>query len=211
MRFFRRGSAAIAVLSALALLAVGSPTRAATPGIRFEDPVGDSIDTRASMDIVAVSVGIKPMAPRNTPSLVVTWELSAPPESTGAAYEFYGETEACGSFHAAYRAGTAYNIVFGEVAGLGISTHQVSVDCGSPPDETGSTTTFVQLMTAVKDNTVTMWTPISGLPKQFPRSGQMTDLRAFSQFADPVTGILGNGALGLEANDEATTEKVWSY
>lgn len=212
MRLAQRVTGAAVVLSVLVLLAVGSPSRAATTGLRFEDAVGDSLDTRASMDIVAASVEIKPMAPRNTPSLTVTWELAGPPEATGASYEFSGKTEKCGTFRAAYRAGTVYNIVFGDVAGLGISTHQVSVGCGSPPDDTtGSTTTFVEFRVAVKGNTVTMWTPISGLPKDFPRTGEMTDFQAFSQFADPVTGIIGNGSLGQEPNDEAVTDKVWSY
>ena len=200
------------ILSVLSLLAVGTPGRAATSGVRFEDPAGDSLDTRASMDLLAASVEIKPMAPRNTPSLVVTWDLAGPPESTGAAYEFTGETESCGSFNAAYRAGTAYNIVFGDTLGMGISTHQMSVGCGSPPDDTtGSTTTFVEFMVQAKGNTLTMWTPLSGLPKDFPRSGEMTGLRAFSQLAEPGTGIIGNGSLGLEPNDEATTDKVWTY
>lgn len=164
------------------------------------------------MDIVAASIEIKPMAPRNTPSLVVTWELSAPPESTGAAYEFSAEVAGCGTLTAAYRAGTAYNIAFGDVAGLGISTHQMFVGCGSPPDETtGSTSTLVDHMIAVKGNSVSMWTALPGLPKDFPRSGEMSSLRAFSQFADPVTGIIGNGSLGLEPNDDVTTDKVWAY
>src|SRR5688500_12976211 len=79
MRSGRRGSAAVAVMSVLSLFAIGAPTQAATAGLRFEDAAGDSLDTRASMDIVAASIEIRPMAPRNTPSLVVSWELSAPP------------------------------------------------------------------------------------------------------------------------------------
>ena len=164
------------------------------------------------MDIVAASIEIKPMAPRNTPSLVVTWELAGPPESTGATYDFSAEVDGCGTLTAAYRAGTAYNIVFGEVAGMGISTHQMFVGCGSPPDDaTGSTSTLVEHTISTKGNTISMWTSLAGLPKDFPRTGEMSELRAFSQFAEPVTGIFGNGSLGLEPNDEATTDLVWSY
>lgn len=209
MTFFRRGFAAVVVLSLVTM--AGAPVRSADSSLRFEDAQGDSLDTRASMDLLAASIEMKPMAPRNTPSLVVTWELAAAPEPTGVSYEFNGELPGCGVFSAAFRPGTAYNIVFGETLGMGISTHQMYVGCGSPPSDTGSTATFVDLMTSVKGNTVTMWTALSALPKEALAEGEMSQLRAFTQMAEPATGIFGNGSLGLEPNDEATTDQVWNF
>lgn len=209
MGSFRRGWVAVVVLSVLSLLALGTPAQAA--GVRFVDDAGDALDTRASMDIVAASIEIKPMAPRNTPSVVVTLELAGPPEPTGASYEFAGDLASCGGFGAALRQGTAYNVVFGDIAGLGISTHQMWVECGSPPTDTGSTWTFVDLMTSVTGNTITMWSAVANFPKEFAADGEMTGLRAFTQVADPAVGIIGNAYVGATPHDEAATDQTWDY
>lgn len=205
-------SARIATLLALVVVlgASGLPARSADT-VKFTDPAGDALDGRASMDIVSAEIGIKPLPPRATPSLYVTLELAAPAEPTGAAYEFVGEIAGCGGFGAAARQGTAYNIVFGEALGLGISTHQMRFACGEPPDETGDTSTFVDLMTEFKDNKVTMWTAVNNIPKEARATGVMTGLRAFTQVVEPATGIVGNGSLGLEPHDEATTAKPWKF
>ncbi len=194
-------------VGSLAVLAgsLALPAPAAGEKVRFDDPAGDAIGGGA-LDILAASVEMKPMAPKATPSIVVTWELAAPPQATAATYSFEGELEGCGKFSAAFRQGTVYNVVFGEALGLGISTHQFYVDCGSPPTETGSTATFVDLMTRVDGNTIQMWTAVANLPKE-ARSGKVIGLRAFTQISEPVTGIFGNSALG----DEATTSKTFSY
>lgn len=203
----RFGTMLVAVL--LMAGASATPSTAAGERVRFDDPAGDAIGGD-SLDILAASVEVKPMAPRSTPSVVVTWELAAPPQPTAATYAFEGELEGCGKFSAAFRQGTVYNIVFGDTLGFGISTHQFYVGCGSPPDETGSTATFVDLMIRVDGNTIEMWTPLANLPEE-ARSGTVTGLRAYTQLSEPVTGIIGNGSLGLPPNDEATTERSFTY
>ena len=201
MSFFRRGSAAVVLLSVLSLLAVGTPSRAAE-ALRFEDPAGDQLDARASMDIVAVALEVKPMAPRNTLSLVTTIELAAPPETAAVSYDLAATVPGCGYFNSNYRPGAIWAAQFGQV-------NQYFMECGSPEGTGTGTSTAVDARVVVEGNKVIIWAPLAAFPKEVLAAGELTDISASTQLAEPLMGILGNGV--LVPTDEAETDKSWKF
>lgn len=201
MRTFRRGSAAVALLSVLLLLAVGTPARAAEP-LRFSDAAGDQLDARGSMDVVSVSLEVKPMAPRNTMSLVTTIELAAPPESMMASYDLNATVPGCGYFSSNYRPGSIWAQQFGQV-------NQYFMECGSPEGTGTGTSTAVDARVVVEGNKVVIWAAVTAFPKEVLAAGELTDISASTQIADPLMGIMGNSL--AVPTDEATTDKSWRF
>lgn len=202
MRTFRGGTAAIALLSVVSLLLLGSPAKAAAP-MRFEDPAGDQLDVRSSMDIVGVALEIKPMAPRNTISMVTTIELAAPPETMMASYDFSATVPECGYFNANYRPGAIWAQQFGQV-------NQYFMECGSPEGTGTGTSTAVDARVEVDGNKVIIWAALSAFPKEVQAAGELTGIGASTQIAEPLMGIMGNATLQVPT-DEATTDKSWRF
>lgn len=195
---------ALALLCATALLAVVAAPAHAGP-YTAKDDTGDSLDTRASMDIVSVTYESKPMAPRDTPSLVITLELAGAPEAAGTSYDVHTEVEGCGYFQMTYAPGTIL-----QAAGIGGDT-SFFMECGSAPDSTGSTATLLDGSRRIDGNKITVWIPLGALPKELRGGGTMTDLLAYTQVADPIFGIIGNGSVGLPSTDELVAPMNWTF
>ncbi len=195
---------ALAVFCAAALLTVAAAPANAGP-FNAKDDTGDSLDTRASTDIISVTYEVKPMAPRDTPSLVVTLELAAPPEAALTSYDVHTQIEGCGYFQMTYAPGNLF-----QAAGIGGDT-SFFMECGSPADSTGSTATLLDGSRRIDGNKFTAWIPLGGLPKELRGGGTMTELNAYTQFADPVFGIIGNGSVGLPPTDELVADMKWKF
>lgn len=201
MGFLRRGSIAIIVLAVLSVLVGGMPARAAEP-LHFEDAAGDQLDARASMDIVAVALEVKPMAPRNTISLVTTIELAAPPETMAVSYDLAATVPGCGYFNANYRPGAIWASQFGQV-------NQYFMECGSPEETGTGTSTAVDARVEVKGSKVIIWAPMSAFPKEVQAAGELTEISAATQTTEPLMNIMGNSLVA--PTDEATTDKSWRF
>lgn len=201
MRFFRRGCAAILVLSLVAL--VGPPARA-VEALRFEDPAGDQLDARGSMDLVSVTLEVKPMAPRNTLSMVTTFELSAPAEQLMVSYDMSSTIPGCGSFSASYRPGTLL------ATAAGSQLNQYFMNCGFPETTGTGTAGSVPASAKLDGNKVIVWAAMSAFPKEIIEGAELTNISATTQVSEPVFGIIGNSAI-LAPTDEATTDKSWRF
>lgn len=155
------------------------------------------------MDIVSVTLEVKPMAPRKTESLVTTIELAAPPEAMLASYDFAATVPGCGYFNANYRPGALWAQQFGQV-------NQYFMECGSPEGAGTGTSTAVNASVEVDGNKVIIWAAVAAFPKEVRAAGELTEISASTQIAEPLMGIMGNATLQAPT-DEATTDKSWRF
>ena len=198
----RRLRPAALVFAALAILFAGS-AQAATP-LTYSDEPGDALDGRASMDIVRVTHDLRQVNKSGPPSLVFEMELAAPPEAELASYYVMTEIEGCGRFYASFRPGS---VVFGTA--LGIAPADFYHSCA---DADGA---ILDGSFRVDGNILRWGLALDGLPKDQRAGITLSSLQAFTQIAEPATGIIGTGWLdGNHAPakiDAATTDQTWSY
>ncbi|HUR50118.1 MAG TPA: hypothetical protein VMY88_11410 [Acidimicrobiales bacterium] len=190
------------VFAALALLFAGSAQAAPAA---YSDDAGDSLDTRPSMDIVGVSYDVRQVNKSGPPSLVVEMELAGPPEGQLASYETRAQVEGCGYFQTSYAPGTLF------VSALGSSPASFFMECGSAPDSTGSTATLLDAQFRIDGNKLRWAIAMDSIPKELRGGTTFSELNAFTQIAEPVSGIFGTGSDLPLPMDEAATDKTWSY
>lgn len=204
MRTMRRISGVVAIVLLVGLSAVGSmPVRAAVSPLDYEDPAGDALDTRASMDILKVTHDVRQINKTGPPSLVYELTLGAPPESQLVTYGMEGDAGPC-FVDAAFRPGT----VFTQVVGTGAA--QFFVGCEGMESE------LIDAKSLIKGNVLTMSIALDSLPKPAREAGELKNLYSFTQTAEPVTGIFGNGDQdlgmpGVLPTDSATTDKTFNF
>jgi hypothetical protein len=96
-----------------------------------------------------------------------------------------------------YAPGTA----FAAVVGPGT----VFMECGSAPDETGSTATLLTPKVTAVGDTITWFLPLKTLPKEIKAGSVITDFAAFTDVVEPVLGSLGTSELVPQASVDAAT------
>ena len=198
MKRFRIASVIVAVLAVLCAGSVQAGTE-----LKYTDETGDALDGRASMDIVSVTHDIRQVNKTGPKSLVFEMELAAPPEMQLASYYVMTEIEGCGSFYASFRPGA---VVFGAAGIAGADFYHSCADAdGAILDGQFRL-----------DGKILRWAlALDSLPKSQRSGVTLGGLQAFSQIAEPATGIIGTGWLdGTHAPakiDAATTDKTWSF
>lgn len=200
MRSFLTGLLVVAAVGG----GLGVPAQAKGP-VTYTDKKGDALDGRASMDIVRVTHDLQQINKAGPKSLVFEMELAAPPESQLVSYYVMTRIEGCGRFYASYRPGA---VVFGTA---GIAPANFFHACGKGPGDGA-----ILRGTFRVDKNVLRWSvALDSLPKDQRTSLKLTELEAFTQIAEPATGIIGTGWLdGIHAPakiDHATTDKTWSF
>ena len=176
------------------------PVRAAAP-LTFEDPAGDALDTRPSMDILKVTYEVRQVNRTGPPSLVTQLTLAAPPEGQLATYSMDAEAGPECFIDATYRPGRLWT-----EAGVAPAA-EFYVGCGSDA-------AFVPAKMDIKDNVITLSVAMDSLPKQAREAGELTGLYAFSMTSEPALGLYGNGYIDGPGNlptatDSATTDQTF--
>lgn len=190
------------VLVAGLLIGGALPVRAAT-ALSYDDPAGDALDTRASMDIVKVTYDIRQINKSGPPSLVVELELAGPPEAQLATYDIQSTAGESCFVDAGFRPGTVVT-----QAGL-IPAAQFYLGCNGD-------NAFVAAKSLIKGNVLTMSIAMDSLPKPIRELGVLSELYAFSMTAEPAVGLYGNGYIDLIGNlptptDSATTDQTFKF
>jgi hypothetical protein len=195
-----------AVLIAVAtLVAAAAPAPAASPKLLLTDPAGDALDARPSMDIVNLSFEVKKVKPTDPkPSLIIAMELAAPPEKQLVSYDVWATIPECGSFNATYAPGTVLS-----ANPNGPSPPSTVFICNGSSSETDSLDLHHPKFSITK-NTLTWTIALDYFSKQAREGGTLTEIRGQTQFAEPLTGIMGNAALGLPT-DDVLTDKEFAF
>lgn len=211
MRLVRPALVALSI-AAVAVASSASAGGPASPStLTFTDPAGDHVPTNAGNDILSVTYTtsgvIGPKAKGKglgkgnlayTPkALVVTMKLAGPPSAVlGTLYEVDAVTSGCGDLLLYFTPGVDGS------GGL--------VDCGSEPDELGSTTTSLDVEPEVQGSTVTWTLPFSMLPKEVSVGSRISEFVAYSTQTDPVTGVIGPYLFTSGLNyDNATSDATY--
>ena len=203
-RFGLVTAAGIAVLAATFL----APTAIAAPLV-VEDPAGDALDARPEMDIVSVTFESKRRNPRNTPSLVVTIELAGPiDKSTATAVSYNVDTEVpgCGYLNFTWSPGTLLE------GGPGTGAYsKLTTNCGGEPDSTGDGTyRGIDAKAELDGNKLILWSSLESLTEEVRDVGEITNIEATTENAEPATGIIATGIVGV-GTDEATSDAIWRF
>ncbi len=195
-------AALVATAAAAVLLGSSASAAAPAPSLTYQDPAGDSASVTGSADILAVSYSTsgtgkgKAYVAKN---LVVTMTLGAPPTSDGTTlYEVEATLPGCGSFSMSYIPGAR----LGGVNGF--------AQCGSEPDETGSTGTLFGFSAVVSGKTLTYRLPFKDLPGKLRVGDELYLLNAKTDLVEPVFGLIGPGTIGLPLYDTAKTSKFYT-
>ena len=173
------------------------PVRAVTP-VSYADPAGDQVDLRPSMDILKVSWDVEHTGLGGRPRLVVEMTLAAPPEKQLVNYTASGKVSTGCYVKASYRPGTVFTAVAAE------PSSQFAVGCQESIHR-------VNARSGIKDGVITMSIPLGSIPKSFRDKGELTELLATTEIAEPLSGILGTGLWGTGPADEATTNQTFRY
>ena len=197
--------ALVAVGCAAVALAAPSSAASAPAKVAFSDPAGDALATQKTYDITDVlvtstgttstkKVGKKTVTTYTPKAILVKLTVAGSFATTaGANYEVDLDVAGCGYANFTYTPGA-------------ISEGGLFTECGSPADETGSTSTLYDAPPTVSGKTVTWQLPLSALSKEFKPGVLLSDIRALAAQNDPVFGIIGAGALAAEGNfDNAST------
>jgi hypothetical protein len=151
----------------------------------YTDAAGDSLPPQGSTDIVKVSYETsgegkgKKYVPK---LLVVTMELAGPPATQFVSYEMRQEVSGCGYLSFLYTPGGS------QADGI------ISSACYEPEPTTGSPN-IVLFSPKVDGNKVIWRVNLVILPKPVKLGATFSGLTAMTQYAEPVTGILGTGIL----------------
>ena len=170
------------------------PVQAATP-LTIDDPAGDALDGRGSMDILKLGFDVRQVNKSGPPSLVFELTLADPPETQLASYNIDTKAGDC-RLDASWRPGTLL-----VEAGL-FPAGQFSVACG---DEIG---TLIGAKMGSKDNVISMSLAMDSVPKPMRQAGALEGIYAFTQTAEPVFGVIGNGYSDGIGNTPTPTDSV---
>lgn len=210
MRRSTRLSLALAGAAAVAMAPLASAGTSAPNTLVVPDATGDVLAAQTAYDITGVTytttgttetrkVGKKKVAVYTPKDLVVTMNLAAPPSTNPTSlYQVNVETGSCGGLQLYY----APSLVLEGSGGL--------VSCGSEPDETGSTTTFLDVVPQLKGNSIVFTMSIKGLPKEMKAGSTLSGTTAFTTIVEPVTGIFGPYQVDPAASyDTATSDATF--
>lgn len=198
---------AIALASVIAGVALAAQGHAAVAP-QIIDPKGDALGSQATYDVVSTTystVGTGKGRTYKPTKLIVTLELAAPASTqAGSTYSVNATVAGCGYFNLSYTPGAT------------LGEGSLFTECGSPEDETGSTSTLIPLAPKAAGNTITWNIGIKALPKPIKPGSMFSDLVAFTAFNEPVFGIIGPGILGSDLGtpvtgnfDDAAGTKSW--
>ncbi|MEO6205089.1 MAG: hypothetical protein ABIO67_06885 [Mycobacteriales bacterium] len=182
-----------AILLAAATLVVVAASAGATTGrnaLTFKDPVGDSTAGRADIVSVQYSTTGTGSGKKYVPKVIVAKMTLAAPATTDGTTEYKVRFTAsdCGEYYMSYVPGTRLGGVF------------AFADCGSPPDETGSTSTSFDFSPTVDGKSVTFRVNLKGLPGLIKPGAELMLLNASTKLIEPATGIFS-----VSTYDEAKT------
>lgn len=198
------------VASAVAgiVLAPSSFAAARANTLVVPDPRGDVVAAGAGYDITSTTLTTVGTTQTSTvrgrqvttykpQNLVVRLTLAEPPSTTaGSAYEVDLEVDGCGY------------AVFSYTPGAAVGDGTIFTECGSPPDELGSTATLYDAPPAVKGSTIT-WT-LSVKTPGFQPGTRVREILGFTTVNEPVFGFLGPTLLSPElAFDVVETAKTY--
>jgi len=191
---------AVVLFAALAVLLAGSAQAASTT---YTDPAGDSLDRRASMDIVAVRYDVRRVDKAGPRSLVVEVKLAAPPEAQIGDYEVRAQVKGCGFVSARYSPGTALH------PAIDSRTAWFQMACGSRGNVYGSTYIARNAEFQIEGNTLRWSISLDELPEQLRHGSTFRELRAFAKIPEGVVGP----AFPVDpwVMDQASTDRTWSY
>ena len=197
-RSVRRHFGLLGPLLVTGLLVWGAmPLRAATP-VSYDDPSGDQLDPRPSMDILKVSWSVEQGSADVGPWIVAEMTLAARPEAQLVNYTAAGAGSAGCHVKASYRPGTVFTA-------MGTTpTAQFTVGCAE-------SIARVDARAEVKDGVITMSIPLQSIPKSIREKGELTELTATSEIAEPLSGIIGTAWWANGAADTATTDKTFRF
>ena len=195
------GVIGLATVAALAAVSAAPASAAVTP-LHYEDPAGDALDVRPSMDIVKVTHDVRQINRTGPPSFVVEITLAAAPETQAVSYHAEGVAGEC-QIDAAFRPGTA----FSQAAAWGPAHFLINCPAGGG---------IVDGKSLIKGETITLSVAMDSIPKEARAVGVLSELVAFSQIADPAVGIMGNGyhdtgGPGVLPTDTATTDQTFKF
>ena len=194
-------SGVLGLLFVAGLLVGGAmPVRAAST-VSFEDPAGDQLDPRPSMDILKASWSVTQATSAGRPRFVVEIELAAPPEPRLVNYSASGDAGGGCYFEVGYHPGTVFSTT-------GIEPTADFYGACPHWEEYEMRPTEARL--EITGSVITMSLPVDALHPDVGRSGAFTGLRATSEIAEPVTGVAGTWVGGAGA-DEATTGQTFRY
>ena len=195
-------------VAGLASAGLALSSHAATPAagpktLSFSDATGDALGSSASDDITNVTFTTKGTTTKigkttkYTPKyLVVSMTLAGAPGSTpGLNYEVDANLDGCGYTNFTYTPGS-------QVTG-GLFT-----ECGSAPDQTGSTATLYSAPPTVTGSTITWTFGLKELSPEFKVGAAFSGISALTVQNDPVFGLIGPGLVGADY-DTASTDSTY--
>ncbi len=168
-------------VAAASLVIVAASAGAATGrnALTFKDPAGDSVAGKADIVRVQYSTTGTGSGKRYVPKTIVAkMTLAAPATTDGTTeYQVRFTVSDCGEYYMSYVPGTRIAGVF------------AFADCGSPPDDTGSTSTSFDFSPVVAGNSVTFRVNLKGLPGSVKPGAELMLLSASTELVEPATGI----------------------
>ncbi|MDQ1710791.1 MAG: hypothetical protein QOE45_241 [Frankiaceae bacterium] len=185
----------VTALAAAAVLATPVLAGAApAPAPQIVDPSGDAVGTQSSLDIVSVKFsttgtttvikkGKKKITVYTPTKLVVTETLAAAPSTQAPTrYRIQAEIDGCGSLDLIYANGAD-----GPVGSLWLDCPEGDA---SDPLSGG---TLLDVTPKIKGNALTWEFSLKSLPKQVKVGSVISGFRAYTDAADPLTGLIGTG------------------
>ena len=189
------------VLAAVAALAFASSASAAggPSTLTFKDAAGDNISPSAASDITGITFSTSGTGKGKSyvaKNLVVTMALGAAPTSDGTTvYQVQGTLPGCGYYSMQY------------MPGASLIQSSGYAECGSEPDETGSTGTLFDFSIEAKGNSLVFSVPLKAMPGKVAAGMTLSELSAYTDFVEPATGLFGPAAItGNAVYDTAATD-----
>lgn len=200
----RRLARPVLALVGVAAVVLASGAAAAPGGpatLAYKDPAGDNRSLSKASDITSVSFSTagagkgKKYTPK---SLVLTLSLAAPPTSDGTTvYAIESTLAGCGDFSVSYTPGASLLDSF-NFAG-----------CGGAGGATGDGTSF-DGVPEVKGSSIVWTFSLKSLPGPVKVGSTFTDINAYTDLVDPVTGFIGTSSLiGAALYDAAPTDAAY--
>jgi hypothetical protein len=202
------------ILAAVAAVALSAGAgHAAAPKPQIVDAAGDAVGMQGTTDItsavwsttgdtVVTKVRGKKVTTYTPKKLVATLNLAAAPTANPPlAYEVSADVAGCGEVRFTYTPGTAFGSVLGDSS--------LWLDCGSEPDETGSTLTLIPgIETKLGPKSIAWTVSIKTLPKEVRVGSKWAGFRAAVDVVEPVAGLYGTNLLGTPV-DEGVGNGTW--
>ena len=199
----RRHRLAVLLASVATVSLAGSALAAGPKTLAFTDAKGDNVSPSAAQDVVGVSFttsGTGKGKAYKPKALVVTLQLAAPPSDDGTTiYQVNANLPGCGDFYVSVVPGSPV-----------LDPSFNFADCGSEPDETGSTGTAFDAVPEVKGSSLVWTISMKGFPGKMAAGTTLGALSAHTDFVEPVLGIVGPGAVTGPLYDSAATDKSYT-